>query len=83
MLNVFSWLRNAVRQAVLAGIADAVQQLTSGNADDPSDVGEARLGRLLTEQPAPVDLTPPAPAQEQANGHAAEAPVPAGRSRRK
>jgi hypothetical protein len=34
-LNVFSWIREGVRQSVLAGVSDAIEQMgTSADGDD-------------------------------------------------
>jgi hypothetical protein len=55
MFNVFAWIRSGVRQAVLAGFADAVSDVTASRVED----GDARLARLLSPS-ASVDVTPPA-----------------------
>jgi hypothetical protein len=55
MFNVFAWIRSGVRQAVLAGLADAVSDVTATRVED----GDVRLSRLLSPS-APVDVTTPA-----------------------
>lgn len=48
---MFTWIRNAVKRSVLAGVADALEQLQQQGAAD-SDDAEERLRLLL---PAPVE----------------------------
>lgn len=48
----FNWLRSAAKAAILAGVGDAVAELSTGTAED-SQAAEA-LGRLLSE-PAAIE----------------------------
>lgn len=53
--NLFSWIREGVKQSVILGVSDAVDAIGTPHADD--DVRE-RLGLLL--QPAGVGDAEPA-----------------------
>lgn len=55
MFNVFGWLRSAAKNAVLGGIADAVQEIDQGGAAPDLDRLRAVLASAETKQlPAPA-----------------------------
>jgi hypothetical protein len=58
-MNVFSWIREGVRQSVLAGVSDAIEQM--GTPVDGDDI-RPRLTEAL-RRPSGV-LEGPAPAAE-------------------
>jgi len=51
--NLFSWIREGVRQSVILGVSDAVEAIGSPQADDPI---RERLNHLL--QPAALEGVP-------------------------
>jgi hypothetical protein len=71
LLGFFSWLRRQVRNAVLAGLSDAVNELADGDLDTAAALLRQRIEALPPPQ---------APEPEQ-NGHGE--PVVAGKGRRK
>lgn len=54
-LNVFNWIREGVRQSVLAGVSDAIDQM--GTAVDGDDL-RPRLAEVLRRQSATGSDTP-------------------------
>ena len=55
MFNLFSWITNGVREAVLAGFCQAVQVVKTG---EPGDSPEARrLLELTSQEPVPEPLS--------------------------
>ena len=51
-LNVFQWIREGVRQSVLAGVSDAIDQM--GTAVDGDDL-RPRLAEVLRRQNSTVE----------------------------
>lgn len=54
-MNIFAWIREGVRQSVLAGVADAVEQL--GPTVDGDDL-RPRIAAQLRRQTPGLDNTP-------------------------
>lgn len=61
MFDIFGWIRNYARQAVLAGLADAARDIASGAVGDGAKQLELQLKGLSL--PAPEELPEP-----EANG---------------
>lgn len=66
MLDVFGWLRRKAKDAVLGGIADAVEHVAAG--DGPADLD--RLRALLAAPEAKVLPAAPAADVEEPAGRA-------------
>ncbi|VTT97605.1 unnamed protein product [Gemmataceae bacterium] len=64
MFDVFGWLRKKARDAVLGGIADAVQEVAPGDA--PADLDGLRALLARTDARALAPATDPAPEPEPA-----------------
>lgn len=62
MFAIWNWLRQQAKQAVLAGVSDALDELDTD--DELSDAGK----RLLRYEPKPTE-------PEHANGKTARLPV--------
>ena len=54
-LNVFNWIREGVRQSVLAGVSDAIDQM--GTPADGDDL-RPRLAEVLRRQATGIEGTP-------------------------
>lgn len=54
-LNVFTWIREGVRQSVLAGVSDALDQM--GTAADGDDL-RPKIAEVLRRQTSTVDAIP-------------------------
>ena len=54
-INVFSWIREGVRQSVLAGVSDAIDQM--GTTVDGDDL-RPRIADVLRRQSGPTAETP-------------------------
>lgn len=67
MIDVFGWLRRKAKDAVLGGIADAVDQVAAG--DGPADLDRLRV---LLAAPEPKAL-PAAESEEPARKRGAKA----------
>ena len=55
MLSFWNWIRERSRQAVLAGVADAVQDLDGNGPADTADAVALLEARLQPALPAPLD----------------------------
>jgi hypothetical protein len=65
----FTWLRDQIRQAVLAGVADAAAELGEPSADTSAAL--ANLRNRVLALPAPADAEPGAePEPDAPNGRA-------------
>lgn len=65
----WQWVRKQTREAMLAGVSDAVDALTQGGAtEDVAQIADRLRGRLAALAPPPpiVELTPDVPAEEPA-----------------
>lgn len=69
----WKWLRNKVRESVLAGVADAVEHLEQGDTADLRPVVVALDARLHPCLPAPLPTpsatTPKRPTVAKSNGN--------------
>lgn len=62
--NFFSWMREGVKQAILLGVSDAVEEI--GLPPDGDEIGK-RLQRALKQEPGAKNSLPgPTPAAEGA-----------------
>lgn len=53
-LNVFSWIRERVRKAALAGVADALADLCGGEPDDEAQRAIAIVRDGTDHEPTPT-----------------------------
>jgi hypothetical protein len=54
-MNPFAWLRARVRDAVLAGLGDALEQLNNGAPADLADAAARLESRTRPALPAPAE----------------------------
>jgi hypothetical protein len=54
-LNVFNWIREGVKQSVLAGVSDALDHM--GTSVDGEDL-RPKISEVLRRQTSTVDATP-------------------------
>ena len=52
---IFQWIRQKAREAVLAGVGDAIADIDSGQVDEVSDAIDALRLRTTIQLPAPVE----------------------------
>lgn len=53
-LNVFTWIREGVRQAVILGVSDAVETLGEPNANGQASLREQLHEALTLPEPEPA-----------------------------
>lgn len=51
MFDLFGWLRSRVKSAFLAGVSDAVSEITAGNAAEESAAIQSLKLQLLSADP--------------------------------
>jgi hypothetical protein len=64
-LNVFTWIREGVRQSVLAGVSDALDQM--GTSVDGDDL-RPKISEVLRRQTSAIDVVPPTEARTRRLG---------------